>query len=71
MVFRSFGINTVRQNLNEVIYKRAMCNLEIGNVLITGNIMYYVSTLSASTPQNGKTHSNNLSAKADKLFQCV
>ena len=23
------------------------------------------------TPQNGQTHSNNMLAKADKLFECV
>ena len=28
-------------------------------------------TLQTSTPQNGQTHSNNSSAKADKLFECV
>ena len=27
-------------------------------------------TLTAPTPQNGQTHSNNLSAAADKLFEC-
>ena len=28
-------------------------------------------TISAPTPQNGQTHSNNLSAIADELFECV
>ena len=28
-------------------------------------------TLKAPTPQNGQTHSNNSSATADELFQCV
>ena len=28
-------------------------------------------TLYVSTPQNGQTHSSNLSAIADVLFQCV
>ena len=28
-------------------------------------------TLYASTPENGQTHSSNLSALADVLFQCV
>ena len=27
--------------------------------------------LSAPTPQNAKTHSNNSSAVADELFECV
>ena len=28
-------------------------------------------TLSAPTPQNGQTHSNNLSDVADELFECI
>ena len=28
-------------------------------------------TLETPTPQNGKTHSNNSSTTADKLFDCV
>ena len=28
-------------------------------------------TLKVPTPQNGQTHSNNLSARADELFECV
>ena len=28
-------------------------------------------TLSAPTPQNGQTHSNNSSATADKLYECI
>ena len=28
-------------------------------------------TLQALTPQNGQTHSNNSSANADELFECV
>ena len=31
----------------------------------------YPLTLLAPTPQNGQTHSNKLSAKADELFECV
>ena len=30
-----------------------------------------VLTLSATTPQNGQTHSNNSSATANELFDCV
>ena len=30
----------------------------------------YPLTLLAPTPQNGQTHSNKLSAKADELFEC-
>ena len=36
---------------------------------------YYIVTvyltLQAQTPQNGQTHSNNSSATAKKLFECV
>ena len=28
-------------------------------------------TLRAPTPQNGQTHSNNSSALADELFECI
>ena len=35
----------------------------------TGEINYL--TLQAPTPQNGQTHSNNSSANADELFECV
>ena len=28
-------------------------------------------TLKAQTPQNGQTHSNNLSVTAEELFECV
>ena len=28
-------------------------------------------TIKALTPQNGQTHSNNSSATADKLYECV
>ena len=34
-------------------------------------LVSYFLTLEAPTPQNGQTHSNNLSAKADELFECV
>ena len=30
-----------------------------------------ILTLSAPTPQNDQTHSNNSLAKADELFECV
>ena len=32
---------------------------------------YSIFTLLAPTPQNAQTHSNNLSAKSGKLFECV
>ena len=31
----------------------------------------YIYNNKVSTPQNGQTHSNNLSAFAEKLFECV
>ena len=30
-----------------------------------------IQTLSAQTPENGQTHSNNSSAFANELFECV
>ena len=33
--------------------------------------MYRYLTLKALIPQNGQTHSNNSSTKADELFECV
>ena len=35
------------------------------------NVITYYLTLYAPTPQNGQTHSNNSSAKAEELFECV
>ena len=40
------------------------------NLIIKKN-NYKLLTLLAATPQNGRTHSNNLSATADELFECV
>ena len=34
-------------------------------------IITQILTLSAPTPQNGQIHSNNSSAVADELFDCV
>ena len=33
--------------------------------------IYRALTLYVPTPQNGQTHSNNSSAIADELFECV
>ena len=40
------------------------------NFLMNLSLKCYL-TYQASTPQNGQTQSNNSSAKADKLFECV
>ena len=34
-------------------------------------LISYELTLKAPLPQNGQTHSNNLSETADELFDCV
>ena len=34
-------------------------------------LISYELTLTAPLPQNGQTHSNNLSGTADELFDCV
>ena len=40
-------------------------SLEVESILLDGLTLY------VPTPQNGQTHSNNLSAFADALFECV
>ena len=47
-----------------------MALTEIINAEKTAGKMKYL-TLKAPIPQNGQTHSNNSSATADELFECV
>ena len=47
-----------------------MALTEIINAEKTAGKMKYL-TLKPPIPQNGQTHSNNSSATADKLFECV
>ena len=39
------------------------------NVIVVNRLTLF--TLSAPTPHNGQTNSNNLSATAGKLFECI
>ena len=43
----------------------------ISMILQIWNLVREILTLRAPIPQNGRTHSNNSSAVADKLFECV
>ena len=59
------------------VYAIVYINRSIDNTFILIQICNYFKTLSgfinlsAPTLQNGQTHSNNSSAVADELFECV
>ena len=47
--------------------------LPLGGLLLSNFLRFFPNklTLKAPTPQNGQTHSNNSSAVADELSECV
>ena len=47
------------------------CHVEVNGSISDNFLVQTVLTLGAPNPQNGQTHSNNFSATADKLFECV
>ena len=45
--------------------------LDNGMTIRSIGLIKKILTLEGPTPQNGQTHSNDLLAVADKLFECV
>ena len=57
----------MEKNFNTSLLLCLTTNCIFSNV----KILFYDLTLYVPIPQNGQTHSNNLSALADELFECV
>ena len=83
LVFISLNVNTEHNQLQkwktETVlsfwdtHLKSTCDFQ--NITVNGRSEFKtknpVLTLSATTPQNGQTHSNNSSATANEMFHCV